>query len=130
MAQANLPSKNGIAALVKKTDFDDKLKHLNKKVTSNKTKHVLVENELNDLSKKVKAISTNELTKDVINKYSPFNGAKYFSRILQNYFTFIPSKKYIKYFSATTRICFWKSNGMSKKSIEKITKLDSLFAFF
>ena len=106
MAQANLASKNGIAALVKKTDSDDKLKHLNKKVTSNKTKHVLVENELNDLSKKVKAISTNELTKDVINKYSLFNGANYFCRILQNYFTFIPSKKYIKYFSATTRICF------------------------
>ena len=31
----------------KKRDFDDKLKHLNKGVTSNKTKHVLVENELN-----------------------------------------------------------------------------------
>ena len=29
--------------------FDDKLKHLNKKFTSNKTKHVLVENELQKL---------------------------------------------------------------------------------
>ena len=38
--------------LVKNTDFDDKLKHLNKIVTSNKTKHVLVQNELNKLSKK------------------------------------------------------------------------------
>ena len=36
LAQANLASKNDIAALVKKTDFDDKLKNLNKKVTSNK----------------------------------------------------------------------------------------------
>ena len=33
--------------LWKKRDFDDKLKHLNKGVTWNKTKHVLVENELN-----------------------------------------------------------------------------------
>ena len=32
------------------TDFDDKLKNLNKNVTSNKTKHVLVENELNELT--------------------------------------------------------------------------------
>ena len=29
---------------MKKADFDDKLKNLNKKVTSNKTKHVPVEN--------------------------------------------------------------------------------------
>ena len=34
---------------VNKTDFDDKLKNLNKKVTSNKTKHLLVENDLKEL---------------------------------------------------------------------------------
>ena len=28
-----------------KTDFDDKLKNLNEKITTNKTKHVFVENE-------------------------------------------------------------------------------------
>ena len=32
--QANLASKSDIAAFVKMTDFDDKLKNLNKKVTS------------------------------------------------------------------------------------------------
>ena len=32
--------------LVTKTDFDTKLKKLNKKINSNKTKHFLVENEL------------------------------------------------------------------------------------
>ena len=31
---------------MKKTDFDDKLKNLNKRVTTNKTKHLLVENKL------------------------------------------------------------------------------------
>ena len=45
LAQANLASKSDIANFVKKTDFDDKLKNLNKKVTSNKAKHLLVENE-------------------------------------------------------------------------------------
>ena len=54
MKQVNLASKNDIADFVKKTDFDDKLKNLNKKVTSNKAKHVLVENELNEQSKKLK----------------------------------------------------------------------------
>ena len=34
--QANLASKGDIAVSVKKTDFDDKLKNLNKKATSDK----------------------------------------------------------------------------------------------
>ena len=37
------------ANLMTKTDFDDKLKHLNQKINSNKTKHLLVENELKKL---------------------------------------------------------------------------------
>ena len=45
LAQANLASKNIIVNFVKNTDFHDKLKSLNKKITSNKTKHVFVENE-------------------------------------------------------------------------------------
>ena len=45
LAQANLASKIDIANFVKKTDFHDKLKNVNKKVTSNKTKHLLFENE-------------------------------------------------------------------------------------
>ena len=86
--------------LYEKTDLDDKLKNFNKNVTSNK--HVVVENELNELSEKVKAISAKESMKTLINKYSILNGEKYFySGILQNYFVFIPAKKYIKYFSGT-----------------------------
>ena len=54
-----------------------------------------------------KAISTKELTIDLINKFSILNvnGAKYFySGIFQNYIAFIRAKKYIKYFNFTTRI--------------------------
>ena len=39
------------ANLIKKTDFDAKLSILNKKITSNKTKHLLVENELKKLKR-------------------------------------------------------------------------------
>ena len=46
LAQANLASKNNIANFIKKTDLDNKLKTLNEKVTSNKSKHLLIENEL------------------------------------------------------------------------------------
>ena len=60
-------------------------------------------------------ISTKELRKDLINKFIILNGAKYFSSgIFQNYLVFIPAKKYSKYFSGTTRINLWKSNGMSE----------------
>ena len=45
LAQAIMESQSDIANFVRKTDFDDKLKHLNKKVTSNKSKHLLVQNE-------------------------------------------------------------------------------------
>ena len=55
LAQANLASKSDIANFVKMTGFDDKVKKINKIVTSNK-------NELNELSEKVKAISTKKLT--------------------------------------------------------------------
>ena len=116
LKQANFAGKKDIANLVNKTDFDNKLKE----VISNK-------NELNELSKKVKATSPKVLIKDLINKFSIIYGAKYFS-ILQNYLLFMPDKKYIKYFHATTRIYSWKSNGISVESTENITKSDSNFA--
>ena len=59
----------------------------------------------------------------MINKFNIFNRAKYFpSRIFQNYLVFMSAKKYIKYFSSTTGIDSWKSNGMSEENIENITK--------
>ena len=121
LAQANLASKSDIANFVKKTDFDDKLKILTKNVTSNKAKHVLVENELNELLDKVKAISTKGLTKSLVNKFSILKGAKYFSSgIFQNHLVFIPAKKYFKHFSGTTRIDSWKSNGILEETLHQL----------
>ena len=78
LKQANLASQIDIANFLKKTDFNDKIKD----VTSNK-------NELNELSKKVKAI----IIKDLINKIIILNEAKYFSlKIFQNYLICIPAK--------------------------------------
>ena len=77
LTQANLASKNDIADFVKKTDFDEKLKNCNNKIT-NKTRHVKVKTKLDDLEKKVKMISTKLLIADLINKNTIFNGAKYF----------------------------------------------------
>ena len=47
--------------------------------------------------------------------------------IFQNYLVFIPAKKQIKYFSGTTRIESWKSNGISGEDIENIAKSNSSF---
>ena len=94
LAKANLAGKNGISNFVQKTDFDNKLKY----VTSNK-------NELNILPKKVRAMSTKRLIKDLINRFSIINGANHFSSgIFQNYLVFIPGKKQSNYFNGTTWI--------------------------
>ena len=117
LKQANLACKNDIANFVRNTDFDNKLDI----VTSHK-------NELDELSKKVKAVSSKKLTKDLISKLSILNGAKFLSSgIFQNYLVFIPARKYIKYFSGTIRIDFWKSNQISKEKLDNITKSDSNF---
>ena len=65
LKRANLARKSDLANFVKKTNFDNKLKD----VTLNK-------NELNELLKQVKAMSTKGLTKDLIDKFSILNGAK------------------------------------------------------
>ena len=70
-----------------KTDFDAKLSSLNKKNTSNKAKHVLVENELNQL-------------KTFDSSY--FIGKSHFEEDgTQNYLLFQPIHRYFKVFSTT-----------------------------
>ena len=70
------------ANLVTKTDFDAKLSSLNKKIIQNKTKHLLVENELNEL-------------KTFDSGY--FIGKSHFEEHgVQKYLVFQPLKKYFK----------------------------------
>ena len=57
LKQANLARKICIANLVKEKDFHDKLKHVNKKVTSNRTKHEEDEEDTTDLTKKIAQMS-------------------------------------------------------------------------
>ena len=45
-----------------------------------------------------------------------------FLGIFQNCLVFISTKKFIKYFTSTTWIESWKSNGMSDESLENIAK--------
>ena len=70
------------ANLITKTDFDAKLSSLNRKITSNKSKHLLVENEF----KKLKTFDS-----------SYFIGKSHFEEDgTQNYLVFQPMYRYFK----------------------------------
>ena len=66
-----------------------------------KKKHVLVQNELNKLSQKIKVIPTKGLTKDSIKKIQYSECCfKYFALdILQSYLVFVSANKYIEFFN-------------------------------
>ena len=88
----------------KKTDFDVKLKNLNKKVISNKTKHLLVGNKF----KKLQTFGS-----------SLFIGQSYFDNDgAQLYVIFQPIYKTITTFSGLPNtISEWESNRLSKWKI-------------
>ena len=62
LKQANLTSKSDITNYVNKADFDNKLLSFNKRVNSNKTKHLLVENELKNYRHSIQVSSLVKIT--------------------------------------------------------------------
>ena len=97
--------------MITKTDFDAKLSNLNRKITQNKTKHLLVENEL----KKLKTFDS-----------SYFIGKSHFDEDgVQNYLLFQPLNKYFKVITNTDYISSWKSKGLSAESIKPTATSDN-----
>ena len=95
------------ANLVTKTDLDAKLSNLNRKITSNKTRHLLIDNEL-----------------------SYFRGKNYFDEDgTQNYYIFQPISKYLKeaYVGDINYILSWKCRGLHDAKIEFIKTNNYLF---
>ena len=99
------------ASLITKTDFDARLSSLNRKITANKTKHFLNDNDL-----------------------SYCRGKQYFDEGSgkQNYLVFLPINKYFKLNSvagAADYVLSWQSKGLSNESIKTpITTNNSLTA--
>ena len=90
--------------MITKTDFDAKLSSLNRKIIQNKSKHLLVENEL----KKLKTFDS-----------SYFIGKSHFEEDgTQNYLVFQPMYRYFKMITNTDYISSWKSKGLSAESIK------------
>ena len=87
--------------LITKTDFDAKLSTLNKKITSNKTKDLLVENDLNQL----KTFDSSHVEEDGT----------------QNCLASQPLNKYFKFITNTLSILSWQSKGLSTENIDPPT---------
>ena len=99
-----------ISSLLKKSDYDAGLKKISDRVTSNKPKHLLVENEL----KKFKTFDS-----------SYFKGKSHFEEDgTQNYLVFQPMYRYFKKIAGVgsgNYIYIWKSKGLSDERINSIT---------
>ena len=84
---------------------------LNRKITQSKTKHLLVENELNKL-------------KTFDSGY--FIGKSHFEEDgTQNYLVFQPINRYFKVIANTDYVSSWKSKGLSAESIKPPTTSDN-----
>ena len=95
------------ANLMTKTDFDAKLSSLNRKITANKTRHFLNDNDL-----------------------SYYRGKHYFDEGSgkQNYLVFLPINKYFKLDSvvdAADYVLSWQSKRLSDESIKPPTTSDN-----
>ena len=111
LKQANLVKKNDITNFVKKTDFDDKQKKLNKKVFSNKTKHVEAEKKITDLTKKVVQIS--EKAYDFLLGRMYFTGNDGF----QNVLVFAPMLSSLV-FGSNKKVTTWISTEIPSEKIK------------
>ena len=92
------------ANLITKTDFDAKLSSLNRNITANKSKRLLVGNEI----KKLKTFDS-----------SYFIGKSDFEEDgTQNYLVFQLISRYFKVIANTQYISSWKSKGLSNETIK------------
>ena len=97
--------------MITKTDFDAKLSSLNRKITANKSKNLLVENELN----KLKTFDS-----------SYFIGKSHFEEdVAQNYLVFQPINRYFKVINNSDYVSPWKYKGLSAKTIKPPTTSDN-----
>ena len=95
------------ANLITKTDFDAKVSSLNRKITANKTKHFLNDNDL-----------------------SSYRGKQYFDEGSgkKNYLVFLPINKYFKLNSVAGTadyVLLWQSKGLSNESVKPPTTTNS-----
>ena len=101
------------ANLITKTEFDAKLSSFNRKISANKSKHLLIENEF----KKLKTFDS-----------IYYRGKSHFEEDdTQNYLVFQPIQRYFKRIAGAgnvNHIYYWKSKGLSDEIINSIKTSD------
>ena len=99
------------ANLITKTAFNAKLSSLNRKITANKSKNILVKNEL----KKLKTLDS-----------SYFIGKSHFEEDgRQNYLIFQPINRYFKMIANAYYVSWWESKWLSAENIAPPTTSDN-----
>ena len=110
LTTGNFKARLAQANLITKADFDTELKKISDRVTSNKSKHLLGENEL----QKVKTFDS-----------SYFKGKSHFEEDgTINYLVFQPMYRCFKRIAgvgSSNYIYFWKSKGLPDERINPIT---------
>ena len=105
------------ANLITKPDFHAKLSSLNRKNTTNKSKHLLNENKLKNL-------------KTFDSSY--FIGKSHFEEDgVQNYLVYQPMYRYFKMIAGvgnSSYIYYWKSKGLSDEKINSIKTLNRIIS--
>ena len=95
--------------MITKIDFDAKLSSRNRKITANKSKNLLVENEL----KRLKTFDS-----------SYFIGKSHFEEDgTQNYLVFQPINRYFKVIANTDYVSSWKSKDYLLKVLSNLIHL-------
>ena len=99
--------------MITKTEFDSKLSSLNRNITANKSKYLLVENELNKLKT---FYSSYFIDKSLFDEDST-----------QSYLVSQPIIRYFKVNTITNTdyVSSWKSKGLSAESIKPPTTSDN-----
>ena len=90
--------------MITKTDFNTKLSSLNRKITVNKSKNLLIRNDL-------KKLKTFDPSYFIVKSHFEEDGT-------QNYLVFQPINRYFKVISNTDYVLSWKSKGSSAQTIK------------
>ena len=117
LARANLARKNDTAATIKTKDFDDKLKYLDKKVTSNQSKHLLVEFKFKNLQDNIKNLQKVDSSLFISRSYFFIDEAQLYLLSLTLYY---PRKK----LDNSENILSWKSKSLASEILTTLTTTD------
>ena len=119
---ANLTTETNTAGVTNETDFDDKLKKLNKKVTSNKGKHAVIDNEWNKLQ-------------NIVEKLEKYDSSVYWWKLLFQWWSITLLNISYFYYSfrrilITVKVISWESKDLSESIVTPNNNLSATIKWY